>query len=946
MSVSDSRKSRVANSGTPDASTYMVLEALPLAACLVDMRGTVRWLNRQATHIIGRSRTRCLHQPLATLLGWHRPSPPAIVTSPTLRDILMLRQPAQGTHGILPDETGQVIQITWTCQPLAATRDAAALFTFRDLTEEHAIEDDRNRLAQIAEESPSALVELDADANLLYANPAMTTLLRTFGYSKAGFPNALPENIDSLVKQCLGTGRTSPQIEVALSGFNYAWTFCPVPSHHHVRGYGIDLTDVRTTQQQLQKATAHLECVNGELAAALQKARDADRAKTNFFATISHELRTPMNGVIGMAGLLRDSALSDDQRGCVDTIHQCGEALLSIINDILDCSKIESGKLELECIAFNLRTTVEDVLAQFAERAQTKGIEITGLVHSTVPTGLRGDPGRLRQVLTNLVANGVKFTDCGEVTLQVYLADDGPNSALVRFEITDTGIGIAPDSLDRLFTPFSQADSSMTRRYGGTGLGLAICKQLIELMGGQIGVNSTPGQGSTFWCTARLLKQQPESSSTTHADLVGRRVLVVDDNESHRMILHHFAQGWGMDDHGAEDAERAVQLVEEAAARHQPYDVAVLDMMMPGTDGLMLARLLKAHPAGRRIKLLLLTSLVQKGQSEQAKQAGIDVYITKPVRHDQLYGGLCRALGVLRPTEMKKTPPGRALTEPLAPPAAPVLVVEDNMVNQKLMARLMERLGYSVDVSASGHEAIEAWERSTYSAILMDCQMPVMDGFEATSVIRNKEREGRVNHYPGHIPIIAVTANAMQGDRERCLAAGMDDYLSKPIKSEELQNILQRWIPSHASACARIDAAVPTVGRTDETAHADTLRSSSRPTSFDAAALLENIGGDPDFVRQLLEMFLVSGPDMVCRITVAVQKGDTRSLEQSAHLLKGTAGNLCARPTALLASQLEALSRTDRMEDAKTLVEPLHSAITRLTQDIEGYLNGLDRKAA
>jgi len=919
-----------------------LLDALPLGCCLLDERGTVRWTNRLAARLLSRPRERCLEQPLEQLFGWQDSRGRLLPGSPRLPGLLAARQPAEGVHTIDPPGGGSR-QITWVCHPLVETPGCAALFSFRDLTEEQAIEDDRNRLAKIAEESPAPLIELDETGALLYANPAMTTLLKAFGYSEQGFPRVVPSDIEHIVQECLGSGHASLPIEVTHSGFTYAWTFCPDLPHRHVRGYAVDLTDVRMTQRLLQDATGRLERTNADLESALQQAKAAVQVKTNFFATMSHELRTPMNGVIGMADLLRDSPLTEDQQSCVDTIRQCGEALLAIISDILDCSKIESGKLELETIDFNLRTTVEDVLAQFAERAQTKGIEITGCVHRDVPTALKGDPGRLRQVLTNLVANGVKFTDQGEVTLQAFLEEDGAEQVRIRFEITDTGIGIPPEGQQRLFTPFTQADSSMTRRFGGTGLGLAICKQLVELMGGRIGVTSMEGKGSTFWCTTLFDKQPVQAANQeTQSDLKSRRVLIVDDNESHRMILHHFMSGWGIQDDRAENGRRAVELLEAAVAAGRPYDVAVLDMMMPDLDGLALAKMLRAHPAGRSLRLVLLTSLVQKGQADQAKQAGIDVYLTKPVRHDQLYDGLCRALGFARVTSARSADSGGP--SQVGKRRAHVLVVEDNPVNQKLTAKLLERMGYDVAVADGGREALAALDQARYDAVLMDCQMPVMDGFETTAAIRAREQAGERTHDSAHIPIIAVTANAMPGDRERCLAAGMDDYLSKPVKSEELQAALLRWLRATECSPAPVvsDPAAPQNGavRPLSAPHAKAL------PAFDPVTLLENIGGDEEFLRQLLDMFLGRSDGMVQRIAIAMERGDAPALEQAAHLLKGTAANLCARTVSLLASQLEAMGKAGHLEDAGRMIEPLRQAVAHLTRDIEQYLFKPDRAAA
>ncbi len=892
--------------------SYDVLDALSSGVCLLDTLGCVVWLNLEAARLLGRTRTLCVHKPLEHLLGWDTHEAESSTPVRSIRAALGAGRPACGDRAVIADRRGRRMTVAWKCLPLGPATGLAGVFSFRDLSDELELQKDRDRLALIAEESPSPLVEFDADADLLYANPAMTFLLEKFGYADGGFPLVLPSDIRHIVHECLATGKKVAHREVMVSDACYDWTFCPVPAQDTVRGYAADLTDIRATQRQLRDSAAHLEQVNGELDGALQQAREAVRVKSNFFATMSHELRTPMNGVIGMTGLLLESPLSDEQRSYVDTIQQCGEALLSIINDILDCVKVEAGKLELESIDFNLRATVEDVLTQFAERAQKKGIEITGLVHASVPTGLRGDPGRLRQILTNLVANAVKFTDTGDVTVQVFLVDETPESVLVRVEVTDTGIGIHPEVQKRLFAPFTQADSSTTRKYGGTGLGLAICKQLVELMGGDIGVDSQAGRGSMFWYTARVKKQaSPPPLPVTPTELHGRRVLIVDDNESNRTILHHLVGTWGMEDDRAEDADQALQMVEDAAARRQPYDLAILDMMMPGKDGLELAKTLKAHPTGRHIRLIILTSLIQRGQAEQARQAGISAYLTKPVRLDQLSECVRVVLGlapVVVPDRM-----GVATDQSGGPPLITrhtlaehcsrvrVLVVEDNVINQKLTVRMLELLGYRVDVATNGQEALDALERTPYAAVMMDCQMPVMDGFEATRRIREREA---LLPYPLRVPIIALTANAMQGDRERCIAAGMDDYVAKPFKSGDLRAALQKWLPA-------------------------------APSSFDPVTILRNIGGDEELLQQLLAMFLARSPGMLRQIADAIAARDARALEHTAHALKGTSGNLCAGAVVSVAGQLEAMGRMGQVVEAARVMVQLQQAVSRMTHDIQ-----------
>jgi signal transduction histidine kinase/CheY-like chemotaxis protein/HPt (histidine-containing phosphotransfer) domain-containing protein len=757
----------------------------------------------------------------------------------------------------------------------------------------------------------------------------MVEVLCRFGYADDGKPDILPDNLPALVAACLEESRSLGSHEVIRGDACYSWTFCPVPSHGFVRAYATDLSEVHASHRALNDTADHLRESNRQLDQALQQAQAATLAKSTFLATISHELRTPMNGVIGMSSLLLDTPLAEEQRSFVQTIQQCGEAQLCLINDVLECSKIEAGKLELEALDFHLRTTVEDVLSQFAERAQRKGLEITGLVHAAVPNALRGDPGRLRQVLTNFVGNAIKFTEQGEVTLQAFLEGDSPSGVTIKFEITDSGIGISEEAQARLFRPFTQADSSTTRKYGGTGLGLAISKQLIELMGGTVGLRSTAGHGSTFWCTATFQKQADCLPSIVHsAELSGRRILIVDDNESNRTILHHLVSGWGMQDDQAQNAGEAMAMLAQAAAKGMPYDVAVLDMLMPGKDGLQLAHDIKAHPQGAAVRLVVLTSLIQSGHAERARRAGFDAYLTKPVRHDQLQGCLRMVFGLQQAAGAASVGAGtvgavtpalitrHTLAEQRMRPR--ILVAEDNLVNQKLAVRMLERLGYQPDIVSNGDEALRAFQRETYAAIIMDCQMPVMDGYVATRYIRERERQSPSATASPHIPIIALTANAMQGDRERCKAAGMDDYLSKPVKTDDLGRILQRWVPLSPSE--------------DSPASAPPQRETTKTDAgiFDAGRMLSNIGGDAELYDQLIRLFLDRHGAMVQDIQVAIDRQDSSALEQAAHSLKGTAGNLCAPDVVLLASQLEATGRLGSITEAPALLQQLDRKVQQL----------------
>jgi len=821
-----------------------------------------------------------------------------------------------------------------------------AIWTLQDVTERRQAEEARRaseeRLAHALDATGEGVWEWDLSADVVRHNAQWSRILGIedglLEHPASEFMGMLHEQDRGAVlerlRACLrGEGRYQSEHRVRRSGGRVIWVedrgrvveWDPEDRPRRFVGSLADISERKRAEEDLRRMNVDLEQAIAQAREMAAEARRATEAKSEFLANMSHEIRTPMNAVLGMTGLLLGTALDDEQRRYAATVQSSGEALLALLNDILDFSKIEAKKLELEELDFDPRALLDDVASMMAVRAREKGLELVSAAKPDVPSRLRGDPVRLRQVLTNLVGNALKFTSWGEVEIRAAVEGASERGSVLRFTVRDSGMGIPADKQKMIFQSFTQVDASTSRRYGGTGLGLAISKQLVELMGGSMGVISAPGAGSEFWFTLPLaVRLVPEPPPGAEA-LRGVRVLVVDDNATNREVLAAQLSAWGVHAAEATDGPSGIAEIRRAHAAGAPFRVAIVDMHMPGLDGAEVGRAVRADPALDGTRLVMMTSGGRPGDGARTKEIGFSAHLTKPVRHADLRACLEDVLSARPPRGAEGARPANGARPASVRTDAKILLAEDNLTNQQVALGLLKKMSLRAEAVANGAEAVMALEWFPYDLVLMDIQMPAMNGYEAARTIRDPGSKV-LNH---EVPIIAMTANAMRGDRELCLEAGMNDYVSKPIDPRALAAALARWLPSAEPAGEP--------GGEPDRPPAPLRSSDEERSTFDRQEFLGRMMGDEALAREVIEGFLADVPRRLEALRRSFDGGDAQAVAREAHSIKGAAANVGAESLRQAASQVETAGRAGEFEAVRRLAPELAAcfdAVRLLVEDL------------
>ncbi|MBS1259574.1 MAG: Sensor histidine kinase RcsC [Candidatus Scalindua arabica] len=922
------------------------VEQSPVTVVITNIEGDIEYVNKKFTQVTGYSYEEVIGQNPRILKSDDR-------TPEEYKDLWETIISGKEWRGEFcnKDKNGTIY---WESASISPVKNDAGVITHfiavkEDITERKRIEENLRKLSQAVEQSPVTVMITDIEGKIEYINSKFTELT---GYTSEDALGHTPRILQS--------GKTPLEEykklwETIKSGNEWHGEFCnkkkngilywehtsisPVNNEQgnttHFVAVNEDVTERRQMEEMLKRSEKVAMVKMKEANESKRKAEVATNAKSEFLANMSHEIRTPMNGIMGMTDLLLDTKLTDEQRKFTATVRNSSNALLTIINDILDLSKIEAGKMELENIDFDLKIAVDGTIDILAIRAHEENLELSCFIDPEVPFLLHGDPGKLRQVIINLVNNAMKFTNDGEVAISANLEKETESHATVRFAVRDTGIGIPADRMDRLFKPFTQVDTSTTRKYGGTGLGLTICKQIVESMGGQIGVESKEGKGSTFWFTVVLGKQSTEQQPVELGVIENIRVLVVDDNDMNRHIFRKHLESWHCRVEEAVSAAEAIKELSDAVNVKDPFKIALLDYCMPEVDGESLCREIKADPQLKDLILVMLTSVGRRGDAEHFGKMGFAAYLTKPLKKSQLLD--CLRLVTGESSSVGKYTAGQIVTQYSISEdhkqRVSILLAEDNMVNQKIALRLIEKkLGYHADAVANGKEVIEHLEKKDYDLVLMDCQMPEMDGYEATRVIRDESSSVR-NH---RIPIIAMTANAMKGDREKCIEAGMDDYITKPIKRQEFADVIERNLQNgrqfrNAPARAGSDGDCELSPEDDpEASHrSDSVGQNERDKSEIPALpagrrnlkseihmpeiIYSEYADDADLV-ELIDEFAAGLEADVESMRKVLESGDHDGLRRLAHQMKGAGGSY---GYPMLTEAAKAIEEAAKAEDVK-----------------------------